>query len=65
MKTFFTWLGCSLSALLLVVFLIGTLGQAKAAYNSFKVQCGSLVGTGYVMVWFDEQTYKIPVECKE
>lgn len=65
MKTFFTWLACSLTALLLVVLLIGILGQANGAYNSFKVQCGSLIGSGYVMVWFDEKTYKIPVECQQ
>jgi hypothetical protein len=34
------------------------------AFNMFRVQCDTLHGSGYVMVWFGDQEFKIPVECK-
>jgi hypothetical protein len=50
--------------LLLAILCLSFKIYAGSSYNSFRVQCESLVGTGYVMVWFADQTFKIPVDCQ-
>lgn len=42
----------------------GLINLAHAGYDSFKVQCETLQGAGYVMVYVNDETYKILVVCK-
>lgn len=51
---------------LIVIACILTMGYgiAHAAYDSFKLQCGTLTGEGYIMVYVNDETYHIPLVCK-
>ena len=48
---------------LICIYFIGY-GIAHAAYDSFKVQCETLQGKGYVMLFIADDTYKVPVVCQ-
>jgi hypothetical protein len=38
--------------LMIILCLSFKIYAAVESYNSFRVQCDTLVGSGYVMVWF-------------
>lgn len=48
---------------IICIYFIGY-GIAHAAYDSFKVQCETLTGKGYVMLFIGDDTYKVPVNCE-
>jgi hypothetical protein len=51
--------------LIIILCLSFKIYAAVGSYNSFRVQCDTLVGTGYVMVWFGNEQFKIPVDCSK
>jgi hypothetical protein len=38
--------------------------KVLATYDHFKVQCVTLTGTGYVMVWLADKEYRIIIDCE-
>jgi hypothetical protein len=51
-----------LAALMVAFFM--SIAIPSFAFNMYRVQCETLQGSGYVMVWFGDLEFKIPVECK-
>jgi hypothetical protein len=46
-------------------FILGLCISQTYAYTNFsRVRCETLHGEGYVMVYLNDQTYKIDVVCK-
>jgi hypothetical protein len=39
-------------------------GKVFATYDYYKVQCVTLTGSGYVMVWLGDKEYKIIIDCE-
>jgi hypothetical protein len=53
-----------LAALLLLACAALYGGKVFATYDFYRVQCETLTGTGYVMVWLGDKEYKIIVDCE-
>jgi hypothetical protein len=47
-----------------IIILLALFASQSFAYNMYRVQCESLQGSGYVMVWVGDLEFKIPVECR-
>ena len=52
--------------LAIILLLCSAYAYAEAVKyaNSYKVLCGTLHGTGYVNVYFNDEFYRIEVDCK-
>jgi hypothetical protein len=53
-----------LTAVLLLVVAAFFGGKAHATYDFYRVQCVTLTGTGYVMLWLADKEYKINIDCE-
>lgn len=63
MIKFSTWLFICVG--LLVAFFIGfvQIVEAQSTYDYVKIRCDTLVGSGAVLIYIGDTTYKISIDC--
>lgn len=51
------------AAIILFFFCFCAIVKAET-YNTMHIDCGTLHGKGAVGIWFNDEYYLIPIECK-